>query len=137
MTQSGTSPLVVGLDLGGTKVEAGLVDATGRIVASQRRPTNVRRGAKGVIDDIAACVQDCLGASSATVSGLGIGVAGQVEPVTGFVRFAPNLRWRDVPLREMLSAALGMEVSVINDVQAATLGEWRHGAGKGVDDIAC
>lgn len=129
--------LSLGVDLGGTKVETALVDAEGRIVASHRHQTDPEKGPTGVIADIVACVGDCLGETSQRPKALGIGVAGQVDASSGTVHFAPNLGWRDVPLRAELEKALGLRVVVTNDVRAATWGEWWHGAGQGVDDLVC
>ncbi len=127
----------LGVDLGGTKVETALVDAGGRILASHRRSTDPEKGPEAVVADVIACVETCLGGAGRTAHGLGIGVAGQVDRATGRVRFAPNLGWRDVELKAMLEQALGMSVVVANDVRAATYGEWRHGAGLGVEDLVC
>ncbi len=133
---SGPAPLTVGVDLGGTKVLAALVDPSGRVVASERRPTDVADGFDGVVGEIAGAVKACIGrAGGMAVSGVGIGVAGQVAAVTGVVSYAPNLFWRDAPLRSTLEHALDLPVAVLNDVQAAAWGEWRHGAGAGVDDL--
>lgn len=125
----------LGVDLGGTKVAAALVDAEGRIVASNVFPTNASTGPDGVIRDIVACVKDGLGASARGAAGLGIGVAGQIDEATGAVHFAPNLDWHHVPLRAALEQGLGLPVVVTNDVRAATWGEWMHGAGRGAHDL--
>ena len=129
--------LTVGVDIGGTKVEAAVVDSDGRILDSHRYPTNAERGAQGVIEDVVSCVETCLGNVQVRVGALGVGVAGQVDRATGAVRFAPNLRWQNVPLGVDLEGALRMPVYVLNDVRAATVAEWRHGAGRGVDDLIC
>jgi glucokinase len=130
--------LNVGVDLGGTKVEAALVGADGRVVASHRHPTDSKtKGPQGVIADIVACVRECLGKGVQNARALGIGVAGQIDTATGTVRFAPNLGWRDVPLQAELERALGLPAVVVNDVRAATFGEWAHGAGNGVNDLVC
>jgi glucokinase len=126
--------LTLGVDLGGTKVKTALVDARGRIVAVDTHPTRPERGSDGVIADILACVDGCLGKARRDAAALGIGVAGQVD-VHGVVRYAPNLRWRNVPLRERLEANLALPVVVVNDVRAATIGEWRFGSGRNVDDL--
>lgn len=127
----------LGVDLGGTKVETSLVDASGRIIASHRRPTDPEKGPDGVVTDVVTCVKTCLGEAGREARSLGIGVAGQVDRATGRVRYAPNLGWRDVDLQTRLEQALGMPVVVTNDVRAATWGEWRHGAGQGVNDLVC
>ncbi len=127
----------LGVDLGGTKVETAVVDGLGRILASKRLPTEAENGPDGVINKVAEGILQCQEDSGQQASALGIGVAAQVEKETGTVRFAPNLRWRDVPLRARLEAALGVPVFVTNDVNAVAWGEWRHGAGQGADDIVC
>jgi len=128
--------ITLGIDLGGTKVATALVDATGHILASHRRLTYPEQGSEGVIADIVACVNECLGEASKKAQGIGIGVAGQVGR-DGTVRFAPNLGWHNVPIKEQLEQALGQSVMVNNDVRAATFGEWQHGAGWGVNDLVC
>jgi len=128
--------LTLGVDLGGTKVETALVDAAGRIVASQRRPTQPEKGPDAVIADIVACVETCLGEAGKAAQSLGVGVAGQLDR-TGTLRFSPNLGWRNVSLKVKLEEALGIPVVIDNDVRAATRGEWRHGAGQGVNDLVC
>ena len=128
--------LTLGVDLGGTKVETALVDAAGRIVASQRRPTQPEKGPDAVIADIVACVETCLGEAGKAAQSLGVGVAGQLDR-TGTLRFSPNLGWRNVSLKVKLEEALGIPVVIDNDVRAATRGEWRHGVGQGVNDLVC
>ena len=104
-------------------------------MARERHPTNPEKGAEGVIADIIACVTDCMADLEHEGQALGIGVAGQVEASTGIVKYGTNLGWRDVPLKSELEKALGIPVVVTNDVRAALWGEWRHGAGKGVDEL--
>lgn len=137
-TRSATSSLTIGVDLGGTKMEAALVDRRGKVLGGGRRPTGAARGPDGILADIAACLnEDLLAAAKRPVLGVGVGVAGQVDPETGAVRRAPNLGWNDFPLRERLEEAIGLPVRVINDVQAATYGEWTCGAGRGARDLVC
>jgi len=127
----------LGVDLGGTKVETSLVDATGHILASHRSPTHPDKGPEGVIADIIECVNSCLGEASQSAQALGIGMAGQIEKDTGIVHFAPNLGWHNVSLRAKLEEALALPVVVTNDVRAATYGEWLYGTGQGVNDLVC
>jgi glucokinase len=129
--------LTLGVDLGGTKVETALIDEAGHIVSSEKHATQSERGPDRVIADIIGCVSACLGQAGKTAKVLGVGVAGQVDGHTGVVRFAPNLGWKDVPLRAKLEQALGFSVFIVNDVRAATWGEWRYGAGRGIDDLIC
>ena len=129
--------LTLGVDLGGTKVETALVDAGGRILASHKRPTDPGRGPDAVISDTILCIETCLGEAGRKAGALGIGVAGQVSKDTGIVGRSPNLGWHEVDLKTKLEQALGVPVAVVNDVRAATWGEWQHGAGQGVDDLVC
>lgn len=125
----------LGVDLGGTKIAAALVDAGGKILAEYTIPTGAERSALDVIADIVTCLRERLGPHARDAAALGIGVAGQIDPADGTVRDAPNIHWHDVPLGAELSSALGLPVFVTNDVRAATWGEWLHGAGRGAQDL--
>lgn len=126
----------VGVDLGGTKVEVAQVDAEGKVYRRLRRPTAVTAGASAVCADIVEAVHELVREVERPPTGVGVGVAGQVS-AGGIVYFAPNLKWKDVPLQADLSRAIGLNVAVTNDVRAATIGEWFYGAGRGHDDILC
>jgi glucokinase len=127
----------IGVDLGGTKVEVAHVDAAGRVRQRLRRPTDIADGPSAIVAEIEAAVRDLRREADTPPAGVGVGVAGQIELGSGVVRFAPNLDWRDVPLRAELSQALGLPVTVTNDVRAAAWGEWLHGAGRECDDLVC
>ena len=138
MRRSATdNSLALGVDLGGTKIETSLVDATGQILASHRSPTQPEKGPDGVITDIIKGVNSCLSKTSQSAQAVGIGTAGQIEKNTGKVLFSPNLGWHNVPLKVKLEEQLSLPVMVINDVRAATYGEWLYGAGQGVNDLIC
>lgn len=124
----------LGVDLGGTKVKTALVDVNGRILSVHQYPTHPEKGPEGIITDILTCIDGCLSKARQEARALGIGIAGQVD-LNGVVRYAPNLKWRNVPLKAKLEKKLGMPVVVINDVRAATWGEWCYGSGKDVDDL--
>jgi glucokinase len=126
----------LGVDLGGTKIALGVVGRTGEVLESERIPTRAQRPAAEVIDDIVDAIEQRWTERLPGSRPLGIGVAGQVDR-DGTVLFGPNLDWHDVPLRARLARALHRPVAVLNDVQAATYGEWRHGAGRGTDDLVC
>ena len=134
----GQETWAIGVDLGGTKVEVALVDATGQILRHLQKPTEVKSGPDRIIAEISQMVHTLKeeGPVSAPV-GVGVGVAGQITADTGVVRFSPNLGWHDVPLKENLKDFLDLPVVVINDVRAATWGEWLHGAGQAVEDLIC
>lgn len=127
----------IGVDLGGTKIEIALVDKKGTTHEHVRFPTHSERGAQEIIQEIIQNIQKILSQVTVKVEGIGIGVAGQVDPEDGRVIFAPNLKWHDVKLKEELEVALKLPVFITNDVRAITWGEWLFGAGKGCEDLVC
>ncbi len=132
----GDPDLFLGIDIGATKVLAGLVDARGRIVARSDRRVHRNDGPAHVLAAVLEEVR-ALGPEVAHARGAGVAVAAQVDPRRGTVLYAPNLRWRNVPLGPRLERALGLPVVVENDARSATWGEWKHGAGGGGSDLIC
>jgi glucokinase len=128
------APFAIGVDIGGTKVAAGLVDGDGRIVRRARRLTP-SRDPRAVERTIVEVVLEVRGDDE--VGGVGIGAAGFVDADRSRVMFAPHLAWRDEPLRDGLVAALGVPVIVENDANAAAWAEWRFGAGRGEPRLVC
>ena len=113
----------IGVDLGGTKIEVASVDASGVVVDRLRVQTAVDNGPEGVIEQIIKGVKNIRAKQNGSAPGaIGVGIAGQVNSQDGTVRFAPNLKWKDVPLGSRLSDELRMSVAVENDVRAAALG---------------
>jgi glucokinase len=127
----------IGVDLGGTKLEAARVDEEGKVLDSVRMATRAREPHLAVEEDIVAAVRQLEKKAGSFPIGVGIGMAGQIDGSTGQVHFAPNLGWHDVPLRVDLEKALELPVVVTNDVRAVTLGEWLHGTGRDCDDLVC
>ena len=128
----------LGVDIGGTKIETALVDASGVILASHYRLIDPAKEPVRTLQDILDSVQICYRESGKTASAMGVGVAGQIDKTNGVVRRSPNLpEWKDVALGAGLKADLGIPVSVNNDARMITWGEWQHGAGQGVDDLVC
>lgn len=124
--------LTIGVDIGGTKVAAGVVDEQGTILATTHRNTpadDVRQ----IEDAIAAVVAELT--SSYDVKAIGIGAAGFIDSRRATVMFAPNLAWRDEPLQEALQRRLGLAVVVENDANAAAWAEVRFGAGRGAEHV--
>jgi glucokinase len=130
-----SSRLYVGADIGGTKIGMVLLDAAGQILEQHRHPTDPGDGSDAVLGRLADCVRRCFADHRERIAGFGIGVAGQVDPESGTVIFAPNLEWSDVPVASRMREALGVPVIVTNDVRAATWGEWVAGAGAGAQDL--
>jgi glucokinase len=137
--RSTPSDLVLGIDLGATKVVSALVAPDGTVVHHSGRHLHANDGPGGVIRTLARSVEACLeGSTLRRPPAVGVAVAAQVDPRTGTVIHAPNLGWRDVPLARRVSEELGGgRVTVINDARAATLAEWRFGAGRGCSDLFC
>jgi glucokinase len=127
----------IGIDLGGTKIAFGTVDEEGRLLELVRYATETAGGYGAVINQVVEGVRRLKGASEVPMSGIGIGVAGQVDPGTGTVAFAPNLDWHNVPLRADVERACEIPAVVTNDVRAALWGEWLFGAGRGTADLLC
>jgi glucokinase len=126
--------LTVGVDVGGTKVAAGVVDEDGNILAMTRRPTP-STSPNDVEHTIADVVAELCAAHE--VEAVGIGAAGFIDADRATVLFAPNLAWRDEPLRDEVSKLIGLPVVVENDANAAAWGEYRFGAGRGVEHLVC
>lgn len=129
---------VIGIDLGGANIQAAVVDAGGVILGRKKRDTCPEEGADSVIARMAAAARRAAEKASIPwnrVEAVGIGSPGPLDPETGVVAFAPNLGWRNVPLRDLLEVEFGVPVSVDNDVNVGTLGEARLGAGIGKSEI--
>jgi glucokinase len=124
------------VDIGATKFVTAIVGEDGTIVASHRHPTHGNRGFPDTMERVVKCLLDDLHADGASPEGIGVGVAAQVDR-EGRVIFSPNMGWRDAPLGAEMANATGHAVSVLNDVRAATRGEWTFGAGQGEQDLVC
>ncbi len=120
--------LTIGVDVGGTKVAAGVVDERGRIVEKLRRATPAASPERTAAA-IAAVVTELLGRHAVTA--VGVGAAGFVDEAGGTVVFAPNLAWRGEPLRTKLTGMVGLPVMVDNDGNASAWAEVRFGAARG------
>lgn len=125
--------LALGVDLGGTNLRCAVVTDDGTIVVQHQEPTQAERGPDLIIRSIAAAIEAT--ASEAGVPNdvaVGIAAPGPLSPRTGIVHFAPNLPgWHDIPLRERIAQLTGRVVTLGNDANAAALGEYTFGAGRG------
>lgn len=133
----------IGMDLGGTNIKIGVVDLDeGKILDSTSIPTLAREGHDAVLQRMSNLVTKIMEQnhlSSAEVGGVGIGLPGVLDLEKGTTIFLPNLpgTWPNVPVKSFISQKTGLPVSILNDVRAITLGEWKFGAGRGVDTMAC
>lgn len=125
--------LAIGIDIGGSKVAAGVVGPAGELVERRTLPTPTDR-AEAVESAIVRLVQDLAGRHR--VASVGIGAAGWVDETRRIVRFSPHLAWRNEPLADRLGARLALPVVLDNDANAAAWGEYRFGAGQGCGTFA-
>lgn len=128
-------PVHLGIDLGGTKIDIGVVDGNGAILRRELIKTS-KAGPDAVIHEIHSAAKKLTSLDESILSA-GVGMAGQIDGKSGLVHFAPNLKWTNFPLQEVLEGKLGCPVKVTNDVRAAAYGEWLYGAGRGCDDLVC
>ncbi|RST19450.1 ROK family glucokinase [Streptomyces sp. WAC05374] len=125
--------LTIGVDIGGTKIAAGVVDEEGTILDTHKVPTPPT--AEGIVDAICAAVSEA--GKGHDIEAVGIGAAGYVDDKRATVLFAPNIHWRHEPLKDKVEQRVGLPVVVENDANAAAWGEYKFGAGKGHEDVIC
>ena len=127
-------PLVVGVDVGGTKTAAAVVDTQGRLFGRTQTATQLggaHQTLRGVADTIRATIA-AAGVALSDITAVGLGVPGKVDPARGLGVYSVNVGWHDAPVVAYLSDALGLPCAVENDVGAAALGESHYGAGRGL-----
>ena len=129
-----------GIDLGGTKIQAAVVDAGNSVVGQAKEPTPTEGGPAGVAEAMAkalAAAAEDAGTEPAKLDGVGVGSPGAVDAAAGTVSDAGNLPdWEGAfPLGEALSESLGTEIRIGNDVQVATDAEFQLGAGRPYESI--
>lgn len=124
--------LTIGVDIGGTKIAAGVVDEEGMILTEAVEPTPAT-DAPAIARAVATAVLRLR--EQYDVDAVGIGAAGFVDAARRTVLFAPNISWVDEPLAEHVRDQVDLPVVVENDANAATWGEFRFGAGHDVDDL--
>jgi len=128
----------IGVDVGGTKIDIALVDSKGIVHEKVRTATDVKNGSKAIEQQIIESILlVCSKHPKKKPITIGIGVPGQIDANTGDVKFAPNLGWKNVSLLSSIETSIGLKGNIINDVKAATWGEWKFGAGKNCNDIVC
>lgn len=123
------SVAALGIDVGGTKLVAATVASDGTVIERRRRRTPARDA-----DELVATLDQLIGELAGDGLPVGIGIAGMVDP-SGRVRYGPNIGIRDLPLADLLRSSAGGEVTIVNDANAAVLGEQRVGAAAGFRDV--
>lgn len=135
-----TAQLTIGVDIGGSKVLAGVVDALGTVRDRLQLVTPHRSTSPQIVEDTIVTAVERLRAvryDDGEVAAVGVGAAGFVDATGASVLFSPHLSWRDEPLRAKLTARLGVPVVLDNDANTAALAEVRFGAGRGHRQILC
>ena len=133
---------VIGVDLGATNIISLLISEDGKVVARDTRKTMGAKGKKKTISQIITSAKDVLkkgeeeGVSTESIMGLGIGGPGPINSDGGVIHIAPNIPgWVNTNLVEELECEFDLPVYLENDANAAALGEWWLGAGKGIDNL--
>lgn len=132
-------PWVVGVDIGGTNLRVGRVPIEGGAppVAVRRCRTRAESGSDRVLDRIVTMIRKSVAdVGRDNVAGIGLGAPGPLDMESGVVAETPNLGWRDYPLRDLVAEACGLPVTLDNDANCFTYGEWWMGAGRGCRRLA-
>ncbi|MCX5813421.1 MAG: ROK family protein [Proteobacteria bacterium] len=128
----------IGIDIGGTKIIAGLVDKSGLVTFKKKIPTEKEKGYTGVRDNIAGLIRTIVkegNIKTEEIERVGIACAGQIDKTTKNILFSPNLDWHNVPLRGDIEKMCGIDTFIENDVNAAVYGEWKFGLKEVPDDV--
>ncbi len=128
----------LGVDLGGTKILAGLFDDDLKLLARSKQPTAPEGGPAGVVANLGKAVEAVVreaNIDATQIRGMGVGIPGQIDLGTTKVKFAPNLDWRDVDLKPLVPASWQWPIVLENDVRMGTYGEFAHGAAKGARNV--
>ncbi|KJS80047.1 MAG: hypothetical protein JM58_19245 [Peptococcaceae bacterium BICA1-8] len=126
---------ILGLDIGGTSIKAGIVNQWGGIKSFQTIPTNSHQGPDHVLAAINTLIQSYQGQK--LINGIGIALAGSIDNKAGVCIYSPNLNWRNIAIGKIIEESTGLEVRLINDANAACLGEYFFGAGRNQNNIIC
>ncbi len=143
MTPNPAQEFIIGVDLGGTNIVTGALAPDGsRTCGVRSTPTEVASGAEGIVDRIVGAIEGTIadtmkeaGVSRGAFRGIGVGAPGPLDRERGIVIVAPNLGWRNFPLRDRVAERVGLEVTLDNDANCATLGEWWLGAARGARHV--
>lgn len=123
----------IGFDLGGTKMIATVLDQNMKIIGRERKKTKGHEGVESVLERFVKTIRDALDdakVDAARLAGIGVGCPGPLDLDRGVVVDAPNLGWKDVPLKAFLQKEFGCPAVIANDVDAGVFGEYRFGAGR-------
>ncbi len=130
---------VVTVDVGGSKIALGIVSRDYRVLVRDDHPTLAEEGVGSVINRIISAVKQLVASCGMTMSqlcGISLAAAGAIYSQRGIITLSPNLPgWRDIPLGSIIKERLGIKTWLLNDANAAALGEHQFGAGRGVGNL--
>lgn len=131
----------IGIDLGGTKILIALIDReNGTVIEHVKKKTKKEKGPENIIKKMVCGIEELLLLTSKQldeISSIGVGAAGQIDRKNGIIIAAPNLDCYDLNIKKLLNEKFDIPVFVGNDVEIATIGEQKFGAGKGYNDFVC
>ncbi|MFP4362892.1 MAG: ROK family protein [Spirochaetia bacterium] len=129
---------VIGFDLGGTKMLSAVLNEKNEIIAKVKRRTKGQEGNEEVVDTIIDCIKESMKKADikkSDISGIGIACPGILNRDEGVLEHTPNLGFENFPLREKIQKKIDIPILIENDVNAGTYGEFKHGAGKGFENV--
>jgi len=124
----------VGIDLGGTKILAAVIDPAGQVLGRAKKKTRGELGQWAIAERIVRTAREAIklaGVDAERITALGIGAPGPIDSTTGIITEAPNLGFKNMNMKDYLERALGITSFVMNDVNVGTWGEYKMGAGHG------
>lgn len=127
--------LVIGIDIGGTKIDVGVIEPSGKILKKTRIYVNVHEGLNAIIQSIYDAIEKVTDGIKTSIHGIGIGAPGQVDVKNGIVLFAPNLGWKDVELKKLIHKRYKLPVEIENDANCGALAEANFGAGSRANNL--
>ncbi len=138
MAIQGDGPPVLGIDLGGTKILAGVVSANNEILGKAKRATPAMEGGDAILRAIVDCIDDALTSARLSrhdIAAAGVGSPGPLDSDAGVILFSSNMNVRNFALGPSLASVIGRPVLVENDVRVGGYGEFRLGAGRGYQNL--
>ncbi len=126
--------LSIGIDIGGTKVLGALVDASGTVTLEKRVPSPAQDPDQ-MVEVVASLITELADSAGQELEAVGVAAAGFIDATGSTVLYAPNLKWRNEPLRQRLEQRTKLAVVIENDANAAGWAEFRFGAGQGTRDM--
>lgn len=131
----------IGIDLGGTKILTALVlKQTGKVLCFVKKKTKKAKGEKAILHKLIESIKELIKENNISIdkiSSIGIGASGQIDRVNGIIKGACNLDCYDLNVKEKLEKEFKIPVYLGNDVEVATIGEMKFGAGQNCNDLVC